>query len=85
MIRSVTISAAMAIALAAPAFAMDGPVRCTTAEKDAIMKMIHESKDEAMMKMAMHNVEMAQQMAQTGDFKACREDLMKAMEEVTPK
>ena len=84
MNRTLTFAAIIAVALAAPAFAMD-PVHCTTAEKDAIMKMVHATKDEGMMKMAMHNVEMASKMAQAGDFKGCREDLMKAMEEVTPK
>ena len=85
MIKSLALSAAVIFALAAPALAMDGAVHCTATEKNAIMKMIHASKDEAMMKMAMHNVEMAQKMASAGDFKGCREDLMKAMKEVTPK
>ena len=85
MIKSLAISAALAAFVAAPAFAMDEPVRCTVAEKDAIMKMIHESKDNHMMMMAMHDVEMAQSMASTGDYQACRDDLMKAMHEVMSK
>jgi len=84
MLKSLALSAFVATAFAAPAFAMDAPP-CTTAKKDAIMKMIHASKDDAMMKMAMHNVEMAQKMFQAGDVPGCRKDLMKAMEEVTPK
>jgi len=84
MIKSFTISAALAVLIATPAFAMDAPVHCTQAEKDSIMQMIHASKDDHMMKMAMHDVEMAQSMADSKDYAGCREDLMKAMHDLGP-
>jgi hypothetical protein len=85
MIKSFAISAALAVFIASPAFAMDAPVYCTTAEKDAVMKMVHDTKDQHMMMMAMHDVEMAQSMAAAGDYKSCRDDLMKAMHETMGK
>ena len=79
MLKSLTLSAAMLFAAAAPALAMDGPMRCTAANKEHIMQMAEKQTDKAMMKMAMHDLEMASKMAAAGDIAGCREDLMKAM------
>ncbi len=84
MMKSLAASMLFAVALAAPAFAADS-VPCTKAEVKAINEMIHASTDEAMMKKAMHNVEMARKMAKAGDIAGCSADLMKAMKEVAPK
>ena len=79
MLKSLTISAAVIVALAAPALAMDEPVRCTAANKEHIMMMAEKQPDKAMMKMAMDHLDMASQMAAKGDIPGCREDMMKAM------
>jgi len=79
MLKSFTISAALIVALAVPALAMDEPMRCTAANKEHIMMMAEKTPDKAMMKMAMHDLEMASKMAAAGDIAGCREDLMKAM------
>jgi hypothetical protein len=79
MLKSLVIAAATIVALAAPAFAMDEPVRCTAANKEHIMAMAEKQTDKDMMKMAMHDLEMATKMAAAGDIPGCREDLMKAM------
>ena len=79
MLKSLTLSAAMLFAVAAPALAMDEPMRCTAANKEHIMQMAEKNTDKAMMKMAMHDLEMASKMAAAGDIAGCREDLMKAM------
>jgi hypothetical protein len=80
MLKSLVISTAMIVAFAAPALAMDGPVRCTAANKEHIMQMAEKNKDEAMMKKSMKLLDMASQMAAAGDIAGCREDLMKAMQ-----
>lgn len=79
MFKSFTLSAVTILALAGPAFAMDEVMRCTAANKEHIMAMAEKNPDQAMMKKAMHELEMATKMAAAGDFKGCREDLMKAM------
>jgi hypothetical protein len=85
MIKSLVVSALMAVAFSVPALAMDEMAPCTKAEVKKINEMIHASTDEKMMKMAMHNVEMAKKMAAHGNIHDCRMDLTKAMKEVTPK
>ena len=79
MFKSLTLSAVTILALAVPAFAMDDTMHCTAATKEHIMAMAEKNPDQAMMKKSMHALEMATQMAAAGDFKGCREDLMKAM------
>ena len=79
MLKTLALSAALAFALAAPAFAMEDTVHCTAANKEHIMQMAEKNTDKAMMKMAMHDLEMASKMAAAGDIKGCREDMMKAM------
>lgn len=79
MLKSLTLSAAMLFAVAAPALAMEGPMRCTAANKEHIMQMAEKNPDQAMMKKSIKLLGMASQMAAAGDFAGCREDLMKAM------
>ncbi len=79
MLKSLTISAAMIVALSVPAFAMEDVVKCNATNKENIMKMAEKNPDKAMMKKAMKSLEMASKMAAAGDIQGCREDLMKAM------
>jgi hypothetical protein len=79
MLKSLAISAAMMVALAVPALAMDEVVKCNAANKEHIMMMAEKNPDKAMMKKAMHDLDMAGKMAAAGDIQGCREDLMKAM------
>ena len=76
-------SAIAAFAFTGSAFAA-GDTPCTEAERAKIMDMIHATKDEHAMKMAMEDVNMAVEMFQKGDVKGCRMDLMKAMEMAAP-
>ncbi len=79
MIKSLVLSAALAVSFAVPALAMQDTVKCTAANKEHIMAMAEKNPDKAMMKKAMHELDMASKMASAGDFAGCREDLMKAM------
>ena len=79
MLKSLAISAAVIVSLAAPAFAMEDTVKCTAANKEHIMQMAEKNKDEAMMKKSIKLLGMASKMAAAGDIAGCREDLMKAM------
>lgn len=79
MLKSLTLSAAVLFAVAAPAFAMEDTVKCTAANKEKIMAMAEKNPDQAMMKKSIKLLGMASQMAAAGDIAGCREDLMKAM------
>jgi hypothetical protein len=79
MLKSLTLSAAILFAVAAPAFAMEDVVKCNATNKQHIMEMAEKNPDKAMMKKSIKLLGMATQMAAAGDIAGCREDLMKAM------
>lgn len=85
MIKTLSLAAIVAAAVTTQALADDQLVPCTHAEMQKVGMMIHAAKDAAMMKMAMHDMEMAQTMANSGKFHDCRMDLTKAMKDVMPK
>jgi hypothetical protein len=85
MLRTAIVTTGLLIGFAVSAQAMDKLVPCTKAEMKAVEMMVHKSQDEAAMKMAMHDMDMAKKMAAAGKFHDCRMDLTKAMMAVEPK